>query len=1064
MLHSQRRRCRVLASAILGCAGVTQSALGGPPNSSYKLAFADEFNQASLDTDKWNYGYPWSQHGLQDNSVEEPSAVSLVDGYMSITASGTPVTYGGTTYDYTSGAINTSGKFNFTYGYIEARQEMPVAQGLWPAVWTEQPSGWPPEIDVEEVPEMTANETEDHVTYHWLASSGYASAGTTYNTGVNLSAGFHDYGVLWQPTSLTFYFDGKAIDTVTSSQAIISQLADNYLLIDMGVGGWPGNPTTTLTPANATMLTDYVHIYQLPTTTATALWHATGGGSWSTASNWSTGQAPSLQDVVSAFGQVSISTAQPVTWSGVIASGGIVFGDPNNVTANNTSYTLGGAVGSGSQVQMINSSGTAEIHAVSTCTGTQTINADVDLYNNTLIQNDMTNGTIAIKGGVSDTGSLTIAGAGTVLLSGSETYTGNTTVSGGTLVVSGNNATTGNITVNSGAALVLSGNNTATGTLTVNGGGTLQLQANAGNTVSGVANAAGNTYASGSTGLVFSGGGSVSIQLRGDSSLAFGNTATSNGTGSTTLNFDVNNLGTPGDTATNQTLTFDPLSDSGRDGGQGLVTYITTINATGGNNYTLGLGLITSEGGLTINANTANINIGSIAEAANDSTGVQFTGNDTITVTGPLYQGTNAALSVGKSGGGTLILQGTSNYTHSVTVGSGTMLLQGGQIPGYVGMNINGGTLVVNGTGAVNLANNSGAGSFNIGSASIGAVILNGGTINAVGGSPSTIVGAGAGGNGYLIVNGGYFNAGGNQAWIGASSAGTTASPFGAVVVSAGTLTTASYVQFGIVTGTNSSGAPQGELVQTGGVINETGGYLSLGNSASGGTDVVSLSGGTFTSNEVVAGYGNDTGVINLSGTATANAGSMLLGNASISTSTGIVNLDGGTLSAGTISVLGGNTFLNFNGGTLEARGSANGSGTLNFIHGLTGAYVYSGGGTINNNGNSINIAQPLLTTTTGNGVSLSGVTLTGSGYAAPPIVAVNGNGKGATAVATINSSGVITGLTITNPGVGYAGTPTLTISGGGGTATTSGSASTVANSDGALTARGVTHLFAHAA
>ena len=59
---------------------------------------------------------------------------------------------------------------------------------------------------------------------------------------------------------------------------------------------------------------------------------------------------------------------------------------------------------------------------------------------------------------------------------------------------------------------------------------------------------------------------------------------------------------------------------------------------------------------------------------------------------------------------------------------------------------------------------------------------------------------------------------------------------------------------------------------------------------------------------------------------------------------------------------------------------------------------------------------------------------MTGSGYTAPPLVYLSGGGSLANGVATINASGQLTGVTITNPGYGYASAPALQLLGGGGT------------------------------
>jgi hypothetical protein len=58
-------------------------------------------------------------------------------------------------------------------------------------------------------------------------------------------------------------------------------------------------------------------------------------------------------------------------------------------------------------------------------------------------------------------------------------------------------------------------------------------------------------------------------------------------------------------------------------------------------------------------------------------------------------------------------------------------------------------------------------------------------------------------------------------------------------------------------------------------------------------------------------------------------------------------------------------------------------------------------------------------------------VTNGGSGYSGAPIVQINGNGTGATAVATVGLNGTVSGITITNPGTGYTTASATLISGG---------------------------------
>ena len=166
---------------------------------------------------------------------------------------------------------------------------------------------------------------------------------------------------------------------------------------------------------------------------------------------------------------------------------------------------------------------------------------------------------------------------------------------------------------------------------------------------------------------------------------------------------------------------------------------------------------------------------------------------------------------------------------------------------------------------------------------------------------------------------------------------------------------------------------------------------------------------------------------------------------------TGILNLDGGVLAANAIYNNGTTTtgIVNFNGGTL--RTTANGGNYLGSSIGntnsVTAAYVYGGGAKIDTNGNNETIYNNLLAPT-GNGVS--SIAISGTGYAGAPYVKITGDGKGATAVANLDASGNITGITITNPGVGYT-SGAATLIGGGGAVTSGTTINLAANTSGGL-------------
>ena len=105
------------------------------------------------------------------------------------------------------------------------------------------------------------------------------------------------------------------------------------------------------------------------------------------------------------------------------------------------------------------------------------------------------------------------------------------------------------------------------------------------------------------------------------------------------------------------------------------------------------------------------------------------------------------------------------------------------------------------------------------------------------------------------------------------------------------------------------------------------------------------------------------------------------------SAAVGILNLRGGTLTTGFVKMTQGTSTLNFNGGTLKAS-----QNNTNFMTGLTSAYIYSGGATIDDSGKAITIGQALLAPT-GSGVGIGSYSISGSGFVAPPIVTVVGTG-----------------------------------------------------------------------
>jgi beta-glucanase (GH16 family) len=169
---------------------------------------------------------------------------------------------------FVSGLVTTQHSFSSTYGYWSIRANLPGAMRTWPAFWllptakTAANGGSVPEIDVFEEyagilnqggnpPSLNDRTGRPISTIHPLGGPAMSCGETpTY-----VAPGtWHTYGVLWEPTKMTFY-----VDEVETCEKDIAVSDPHYLLVNVAMDGRGYTPGPT-SPAEypATMAVDWV--------------------------------------------------------------------------------------------------------------------------------------------------------------------------------------------------------------------------------------------------------------------------------------------------------------------------------------------------------------------------------------------------------------------------------------------------------------------------------------------------------------------------------------------------------------------------------------------------------------------------------------------------------------------------------------------------------------------------------------------------------------------------------------------------------------------------------------
>jgi beta-glucanase (GH16 family) len=176
---------------------------------------------------------------------------------------------------YTSARLVTRGKADFDHGLFEARIKFPEGQGIHPAMWllgsNIESVDYPAcgEIDVLEIVNTGTQAYSaihgpqtDNAKHEWQQVKRVAGV----YSGVDLAQDYHVYQVFRAPDKIVVGIDGRAVARFTHADIPAGAKwvfdAPMYLTLNIAVGGeWPG-PVAPDTKFPATMMVDWVKLWQ----------------------------------------------------------------------------------------------------------------------------------------------------------------------------------------------------------------------------------------------------------------------------------------------------------------------------------------------------------------------------------------------------------------------------------------------------------------------------------------------------------------------------------------------------------------------------------------------------------------------------------------------------------------------------------------------------------------------------------------------------------------------------------------------------------------------------------
>ena len=245
------------------------------PDPGWSLVWSDEFKEATLNADNWNYQVVKAGHYNDEwqrytNTTEN---AYIENDCLVIRAIHESDEHG--MDQYTSARLNTANKQTWKYGKFAARIKLPQGNGMWPAFWMlganiNENGGdtpWPQsgEIDILEMYGSKDNAVVECNLHFANSSNRHQMMGVEkYKLDQGIFADdFHVFALEWDENRMAWSVDGEEYASTPITAKELSEFHEEFfILLNVAVGGrWAGRPDdTTSFPQH--MYVDWVRVYE----------------------------------------------------------------------------------------------------------------------------------------------------------------------------------------------------------------------------------------------------------------------------------------------------------------------------------------------------------------------------------------------------------------------------------------------------------------------------------------------------------------------------------------------------------------------------------------------------------------------------------------------------------------------------------------------------------------------------------------------------------------------------------------------------------------------------------